>query len=56
LQTVNGTIGEALVNYMLKNVSAESKSGKDDDHNIILAYQNRINNQLGCQQKQSESG
>jgi hypothetical protein len=52
LQTVNGTIGEALVNYMLKKFLLRQKSGKMI-HNI-LAYQNRINNQLGCQQKQKK--
>jgi endothelin-converting enzyme/putative endopeptidase len=46
LQTVNGTIGEALVNYMLKKCFLLRQKQKAEKmiHNIILAYQNRINN------------
>jgi endothelin-converting enzyme/putative endopeptidase len=46
LQTVNGTIGEALGKlYVEKMFPAEAKAKKEKMiHNIILAYQNRINN------------
>jgi endothelin-converting enzyme/putative endopeptidase len=45
LQTVNGTIGEALGKlYVEKMFPAEAKQSGKMIHNIILAYQNRINN------------
>jgi endothelin-converting enzyme/putative endopeptidase len=46
LQTVNGTIGEALGKlYVEKMFPAEAKAKAEKMiHNIILAYQNRINN------------
>jgi endothelin-converting enzyme/putative endopeptidase len=46
LQTVNSTIGEAWVKlYVEKMFPAEAKAKAEKMiHNIILAYQNQINN------------